>query len=140
MKRILVIDDEPLIRSMLKKMLERQGYLVILASDGSEGVKLFKRDPTDLIITDIIMPEKEGLEIIQEIRIESLEVPIFAISGGGRNSPAEYLDLAKLLGANEIFNKPFNKNEFLGAVKRALQLLPMKPKSSQDKLLKQHKI
>ena len=84
MARILIIDDEPTILLMLKKMLERSGYVVDMAINGKEGMELFAKFPADLIITDIVMPEKEGLETIREIKKDHPHVKIIAISGGGR--------------------------------------------------------
>jgi len=121
MKRILIIDDEPQIRLMLKKMLEREGFDIIVASDGKEGMKLFEKDPVDLVITDIIMPEKEGIEVILALRKGYPDVPIIAMSGGGRNPPDGYLKMAKLSGVQATFEKPFKKEELLNAVKKALE-------------------
>ena len=120
MRRILIIDDEPQIRLLLKKMLEKEGFNVITASDGKEGMKLFNKEPFDLVITDIIMPEKEGIEIIQELRKNHPNLPIIAISGGGRNSSDSYLKMAKMFGANEIFEKPVEKQKLINAIKTAL--------------------
>ncbi len=122
MKQILIIDDEPQILSLLKKMLEREGFNVIVASDGKEGMKLFEKIPADLVITDIIMPKKEGIEIIMEFKKSNPNIPIIAMSGGGRNTPDAYLGAAKLLGAYEIFEKPIKKEELLNAVNKALKL------------------
>lgn len=121
MKLILIIDDEPSIRSLLLKMLEREGYSVMAASDGKEGMKIVSELHPDLVITDIIMPEKEGIEIIREIKKGFPGIPVIAMSGGGRNSPASYLNVAKLLGANAIFEKPIEREKLLLAVKKALK-------------------
>ena len=122
MKQILIIDDETQIRLMLKKILEREGFRATVASDGKEGMDLFNNEPADLVITDIIMPEKDGLEVILELKKSYPDVPIIAISGGGKNSSSHYLDMAKLLGANAIFEKPIDKEELLNAVKKYLPL------------------
>ena len=121
MKQILIIDDESQIRLVLKKMLVREGFSVISASDGKEGMKLFKKDVVDLVITDIIMPEKEGVEVIMELKKDYPDVPIIAISGGGQFSSKHYLDMAKLLGVNAIFDKPIYKDELLKEVKKCLK-------------------
>jgi len=121
MKQILIIDDEPQIRSMLKKMLEQEGFDIIVASDGKEGMKLFEKDPVDLVITEIIMPEKDGIEVIQALRQDYPDVPIIAMSGGGRNPPDGYLKMAKSSGAQATFEKPIEKKELLNAVKKALE-------------------
>ena len=94
MARILIIDDDVQILSMLRQTLEREGYEVVEASDGEQGEKLFREKPTDLIITDLIMPEKEGVETIKEIRSEFPETKIIAMSGGGRIGPEMYLNFA----------------------------------------------
>ncbi|MFA5903901.1 MAG: response regulator [Desulfobacula sp.] len=122
MKKILVIDDEAAIRVLLAKILDREGFFVITASDGKEGMKLFNKEPADLVVTDLIMPEKEGVEIIIELRKEYPGVPVIAISGGGRNSPESYLNMAKLLGAYAVLEKPVQKETFLEEVRKALKL------------------
>jgi DNA-binding response OmpR family regulator len=116
MAKILVLDDEPAILMMIKKMLEKAGYEVSVALNGKEGMKLFEKDRPDLVITDIIMPEKEGLETIFELRRMYPSLKIIAISGGGRIGPDGYLPGAKLLGANMVFQKPLVQKELLAAV------------------------
>lgn len=116
MAKILVIDDEPSILLMIKKMLEKAGHEVDMALNGREGMELFEENKPDLLITDIIMPEKEGLETIFELRRKYPELKIIAISGGGRIGPEEYLPGAKLLGANMVFQKPLDQKEFMKAV------------------------
>ena len=117
MKQILIIDDEPQIRMMLKKRLETEGYSVIVASNGKEGIKIFNKGLVGLIITDIIMPEKEGMETIMELRKSNPAVPIYAMSGGGKNPSDGYLKTAKCLGAKAIFAKPFETKKLVSAVK-----------------------
>ncbi|MGE5419452.1 MAG: response regulator [Chloroflexota bacterium] len=116
MAKILVFDDEPSILLMIKKMLEKAGHEVEIALNGKEGMALFEKNRPDLLITDIIMPEKEGLETIFELRRQYPDLKIIAISGGGRIGPDGYLPGAKLLGANAIFTKPLIPKEFLQAV------------------------
>ena len=120
MARVLIIDDEPHILLMVKKMLERAGYEVDLASNGSEGLKLFERIQPDLVITDIIMPEKEGLETIREMRRQSKDLKIIAMSGGGKISADNYLETAKIFGAARIMEKPFSQNLLLSYVEDLL--------------------
>ena len=125
MKRILVIDDDIQVRQMLRQMLERQGYEVADAPDGKEGMKLFLQTPTDLIITDIIMPEKEGVETIIELRRDFPDVNIIAISGGSRGLDAQdCLSYVKGLGVSHIFTKPFDRKELLESVKDLLRSVP----------------
>ena len=121
MARILVIDDDVQIRTLLKEILQQEGYEVVDAPDGLEGVRLYREDPADLVITDIIMPEKEGLEIIRELRTDFPEVKIMAISGGGRIGPEPYLQIAQRLGAQSILTKPIGRDELIGAVREALK-------------------
>ena len=116
MAKILVLDDEAAIVLMIKKMLEKAGHEVDMALNGKDGMILFEQNKPDLLITDIIMPEKEGLETIFELRQKYPELKIIAISGGGRISPEGYLPGAKLLGADMVFQKPLDQKEFLQAV------------------------
>ncbi len=117
MAHILLIDDDDQIRIMLRRMLEAEGYEVVDASNGKEGIRLYREDPADLIITDIIMPEKEGIEVIMELKKDFPDVKIIAISGGGQIDAEEYLQMAKMLGAKFTFTKPFERKELLDAVK-----------------------
>ncbi len=120
MPRILVIDDDDLIRVMLHQMLEDAGYDVAVAANGDEGIKLFHEQAADLIITDIIMPEKEGWETIVELKRDYPRVKIIAISGGGRIGPYSYLMVAKRFGAERVFTKPLKKDELLKAIRELL--------------------
>jgi DNA-binding response OmpR family regulator len=120
MARILIIDDEPHILLMVKKMLERAGYEVDLASNGSEGLRMFESIQPDLVITDIIMPEKEGLETIREMRRQSNDLQIIAMSGGGKISADNYLETAKIFGAARLIEKPFSQNLLLTYVEELL--------------------
>ncbi len=120
MKKILIIDDEVDILIMLKKMMERAGYDADIAENGLTGLEKFVRNSADLVITDIIMPEKEGLEIIKEMKKLKPELKIIAISGGGRISAQSYLGTARLFGADLAFQKPFSQAEIVGAVKELI--------------------
>lgn len=118
--RVLVIEDEPQMRIMLKQMIEDKGYDVVEASDGKEAVKLYRANPFDLIVTDIIMPEKEGIETIIELKRDFPDVKIIAISGGGEIDAETYLSMAKKLGARYTFAKPVAREELLKAIRRLL--------------------
>lgn len=118
MASVLVVDDDDDLRDSLKSLLEREGHNVSTASNGSDAVSIFRSEPTDLIITDIIMPEKGGLEFIIELRQEFPDVKIIAISGGGRIGAKDYLQLAKAVGANSILAKPFSRTEILDSIKK----------------------
>ncbi len=120
MPRVIVIDDEAQTREMLYQMLEQEGYEVIVAQDGIDGIKQFRDKPADLVITDLIMPEKEGLEIIQELKNDFPEVKIIAITGGGIGKPGGYLKIAKIAGADYVFCKPLERQELLDAILEAL--------------------
>ncbi|HEY1848222.1 MAG TPA: response regulator [Opitutaceae bacterium] len=116
MKRILLIDDDHSICAVLKALLEDQGREVSVAENGKKGLAAFKTGPFDLIITDLVMPEKEGLETIREIRELSQTVPIIAISGGGRSDSRTSLRMAKIFGAAVALAKPFSLLDFSRAV------------------------
>ena len=116
MAKILIIDDDPSILTMLKRMLEKAGYEVDTASNGSEGLVRIESCLPDLLVTDIVMPEKEGLELISYLREKNPKLKIAAISGGGRFHYEGYLTSAKLLGADLIFQKPLVHKEFVQAV------------------------
>lgn len=120
MKRVLVIDDDEQLRALLSQILERAGYEVNEASNGSEGLALFKGKQADLVITDLIMPGKEGIETIIEMRREFPHVRLIAISGGGRKGPGDYLAMAKQLGASKTVCKPFSRDEILQAVRETI--------------------
>ena len=121
MAKILIIDDDAQVLATLRKMLEREGYEVVTTPDGLKGVKYYRENPADLIITDLIMPEKEGVETITELRQDFPNVRIIAISGGWRNDPERYLRIAKNLGAQYAFTKPVKRKELLNAVRELLK-------------------
>lgn len=121
MARILVIDDEELVRTTIRMRLEQNGHEVVEAGNGDEGLATLERRPVDLVVTDIIMPEKEGIETIRAIRRRNPEVGIVAISGGGRTSPLDLLSAAKKLGADQALRKPFTGAELMHVVDAALQ-------------------
>lgn len=120
MKQILIIDDEYQVREMLRQLLERENYSVLLAANGDEAIKIIRENSVDLVITDIIMPEKEGLETILEIVKGYKDIQIIAISGGMRIGPGENLKIAKRFGAKYTFQKPVSNKELLKAVKDLL--------------------
>ena len=121
MTRILAIDDDMEIREMLQQLLEGAGYEVMVAPDGKEALKLHHANPVNLIITDIVMPEKEGLETIMEFRSQSPGVKIIAISGGGKLEANDYLNLAQMLGAQKTLSKPFELKNLLEEVRELLR-------------------
>jgi DNA-binding response OmpR family regulator len=121
METILIIDDEAQIRSMVRLILERAGYKVLEAQDGIEGIRVFREAPADLIITDLIMPNKDGIGMIIDLRREFPAVKIIAMSGGGLNRPEGYLRGAQKLGAACTLSKPLNRNDLLRAVRDTLK-------------------
>ncbi len=120
MTRILIIEDDDLVRDYLVDVLRRAGYEVEAAADGRAGVELFRARAMDLVITDIIMPEKDGIETIMDLRRDNARLKVMAISGGGRTEPENYLNSARLLGADVTMKKPFSNKELLAAVSELL--------------------
>lgn len=121
MARILIIDDDSSLRQMLQRHLNRQGHDTLTAENGLVGVQLFESDSFDLVITDIIMPEQEGLETISQLKNRNSQVGILVISGGGSITADEYLKLALALGADAALAKPFNLSELDRTVNDMLQ-------------------
>ncbi|MBU0754666.1 MAG: response regulator [Planctomycetes bacterium] len=121
MGRILIVDDDDQVRAVFRRIVEGGGHEVIEASNGRIGSQLFKKDPTDLIIMDIIMPEQEGLETISELLTAFPDVKIIAVSGGGRINAEDYLKIAKDLGAVYTFEKPIDPEQLLDAVDNLVQ-------------------
>ncbi len=121
MARVLLIDDDDQTRAVLRQVLERAGHTILEAADGREGLRLYRRAPAELVITDIFMPERDGLETIMALQKEFTEVKIIAISGGGETGRLDYLDAAKHLGAQYTLHKPFEFRELLAAVHVLLQ-------------------
>ena len=121
MARILIIDDEAMIRDLLVNILEREGYETITAPGGKDGIKIYRENPADLIITDLLMPEKDGLETIMELRRDYQDVKIIAMSGGGKVDPETYLQIAKTIGAKKTITKPFERKELLKTIQEILE-------------------
>ena len=123
MARILIIDDDADIRGLYTRILEQAGHLVIEASDGNIGIKLYRENLPDMIITDIIMREKEGLQTLMELRRDFPEVKIIAISGGGEvMAGSTCLHLAARLGAKRTLSKPVAKTDVLQAIREVLDV------------------
>ncbi len=120
MARILLIEGDESVRTMLHVTLVHFGQTAIEASNGNEGLELFHRAGADLVITDIVMPEKEGLEVLIELRKEQPPLKVIAISGGGRMSAADYLQMATLLGAGKVLAKRFSSEGLIAAINELL--------------------
>ena len=115
-KRILIIDDDEAVRKVLRKMLEGLSAQVEEAEDGEQGIRKYQEGIFNLIVTDMIMPCKEGIQVIQELRRKHPEVAIIAISGGGEGASMDYLKWAKMLGARACLPKPIQKKDFINTV------------------------
>lgn len=117
MARILVIEDDDQTRDMLRTLLERHAYEVAVAPDGESGLRAFRSRPADIVLTDILMPGKEGLETIRGLLDEFVGVKIIAMSGGGRLGNLSYLAAAEKLGASRVLAKPIDIPKLLETVK-----------------------
>jgi len=120
MSRILVIDDEELVRYSLKRVLEGAGFDVAEAGDGDQGLKAVEAQSFDLVITDIIMPNKEGIETVIDLKRLRPDLKVVAMSGGGRTRNLDYLNVAREFGADEVLAKPFSEDELLAVVRGCL--------------------
>lgn len=125
MARILVIDDDELVRGTVQAMLQSDGYEVVLAVDGEDGIRQFQRQPFDLVLCDVFMPQKEGLATVREIRQLSTGIPIISMTGSvpandsGPLDP-DFLRMSSALGATRTLAKPFRPRELLALVKECL--------------------
>jgi DNA-binding response OmpR family regulator len=120
MAKILLVDDDDNFRAMLGRVLGDAGHIVTMAVNGNEALRLVQENAFDLVITDLMMPEKEGIETIVELRRKIPGLKIIAMSGGGFNAPEIYLNLARKLGAVQTLAKPFPGTELLAAVASVL--------------------
>ncbi len=120
MGHILVVDDEPLICEMLEVVLSRAGHEVTVAGDGVQAMELAQELALDLVIADIVMPEKDGLETISELRKAKPDIKIIAISGGSRIGNFDFLAIAEKLGADASFYKPLDNDELLKTIDKCL--------------------
>ncbi len=123
MVKVLVADDEDMVRMVIKQTLAKAGIDVVEASNGREALEMQTSDPADVVITDIIMPEQEGIETIVQMRKDYPDLPIIAMSGGGRIGATDYLQAAKEFGARHVLEKPFDRKELLLAVQDCLGTL-----------------
>lgn len=123
MAKILIVDDEASIRMMLTHMLEKDGHEVIVAEDGLQGIDLYRETLPDLVISDLVMPNKNGIDMILELKKEYPELRMVAISGGGGITGAfDYLPTAKLVGADTILKKPFGIQDLRDALQSVLDV------------------
>jgi CheY-like chemotaxis protein len=120
MAGILIVEDDRELREMLKISLARRKYIVFEAENGRDAIAHFKPAATDLVVTDLIMPEEDGLKVIIKLREMKPSVKIIAISGGGKAGPGSYLNLARALGADAIYSKPFSTNDLISKIEDLL--------------------
>jgi CheY-like chemotaxis protein len=121
MAKVLVIDDDVQLCDVLRLMLTHEGHKVMLTHDGVEGINVFKDLKPDLVITDIIMPNKDGIQVITELMALNPYIPVIAMSGGRRSVTAEFnLESAGFLGVKSILSKPFTREQLREALKNAL--------------------
>lgn len=120
MATILIIDDDEALRGTMRRILERKGHDVLEAGDGREGMALFRERGPDVVITDLIMPEQEGIETILQLKEEHAGARVLAVSGGGRVGPGGPLSDAVELGADASLAKPFSVEQLQQAVERLL--------------------
>ncbi len=120
MQTILVIEDDTIIRQTIQNMLEIDGYNVVVAENGKEGLKLFDKESPGLVITDIIMPEQEGIETITLLKKIDPGVKFIVMSGGGVLAPGYYLSIIQKLGVSKTLKKPFDCEELLALVREVL--------------------
>jgi CheY-like chemotaxis protein len=118
--RILVIDDDVNLLGVLAEMLRAAGYEVVEASNGREGMRLYREAPFDLVVTDLLMPEKDGLEVVMELRRDFPEVKIIALSAGNAYGHSS-LETSTALGASSTLRKPFMEDQLLEAVREVLE-------------------
>jgi DNA-binding response OmpR family regulator len=120
MPGVLIVEDDKELREMLKMSLIRRNFTVIEAENGKDAITHFKPFITDLVVTDLIMPEEDGLKVVIKLRELKPSIKIIAISGGGKVGPGSYLNLAKALGADAIYSKPFSINELIAKIEQLL--------------------
>jgi DNA-binding NtrC family response regulator len=119
-RAILVVEDEEGVRAVVQAALERVGYRVTTATNGMEASRLLAEQEFGLVLTDVLMPDKDGIEVISELRRDHPNLPIIAMSGGGRLPRDGYLTIARHLGAHAILQKPFTIDQLVATVDRLL--------------------
>jgi CheY-like chemotaxis protein len=120
MAGILLVEDDPALREILRDALEKRKYTVIPAADGREAIAKFRPSVVDLVVTDLLMPEEDGLMVIMKIKEIKPSTKVIAISGGGKAGPGSYLLMAGKLGADHVFSKPFLPSELIQKVKEII--------------------
>ena len=121
MPGVIIVEDDKELREMLKLSLSRRNFTVFEADNGKSAIAHFKPTITDLVVTDLIMPEEDGLKVVIKLRELKPTIKIIAISGGGKVGPGSYLNLAKALGADAIYSKPFSINDLIAKIEQLLE-------------------
>ena len=116
MAKILVVEDDQVVRRVIVRALNERAHDVLQATNGVEALQLYQENPADLVITDLIMPEKDGIELIRELQGIREDVKVIAMSGGGRHGKLELLDLAEAFGAQRVLSKPIHIDALVEAV------------------------
>lgn len=122
MAGVLIVEDDKELREMISFSLAKRKFTVIEANNGKDAIMHFKPSITDLVVTDLIMPEEDGLKVIMKLREMKPSIKVIAISGGGKAGPGNYLNLAKALGADVIYSKPFSINDLISRVEELLNV------------------
>jgi DNA-binding response OmpR family regulator len=120
-ERILIIEDNGPIRRLIKTYLRQEGYEVLEAEDGQQGLEIFEAQPIDLVILDMVMPRKDGMETLMDLRVKFPALGILAMSGGDGNGPEPYLAIAARYSANAVLPKPFGKHGLMRAIRKAIK-------------------
>ncbi|MBV9827477.1 MAG: response regulator [Alphaproteobacteria bacterium] len=121
MAQILVIDDDPVLQQVIRLTLEAAGHTVLRCDNGRKAIDIVTYDHADLIVTDIIMPEMDGIEMVRAVRRVRPELPIVAISGGSNGNADDYLGMAKVFGASMTLTKPFRPQDLVTAIAELLE-------------------
>jgi DNA-binding response OmpR family regulator len=121
MASILLVEDDAALRHLFERMLVRDGHEVTMAANGAKALKLIETTPFDIVITDLIMPEMEGLSLLRELRKSASPPRVIAMSGGGRGSSMDYLEMATMLGAAATLAKPFTQKELTDVVELVIR-------------------
>ena len=120
MSKILLVDDDPSFRKATARSLVKSGYEVVECENGEDALRALNQSKPDLVVTDIVMPDMEGIELIMALRKKAPDIKVIAISGGGRNEPTQYLTTAKMMGASASIAKPFEPDVLVSEIVRLL--------------------
>jgi len=118
MAKVLLVDDDDTVLYSLSRALKQAGYEVLEASNGLAVVDIISKNQPDILVTDLIMPEQEGISTITKVKELYPDLPIIAISGGGRNLGSDFLDIAMYIGANATLAKPFDESELIALIEK----------------------